>query len=81
MKNERAIQQTNDPVRRPKMRLSEIERILRKERIMVPPPSRTKLRMMCEDGTFETAGSRPTRFGWLVFEDSFWRWAKELDSE
>lgn len=75
------IQQTDDPIRRARMRLSEIERIVRKERILIPPPSRTKLLAMCEDGTFETAGSGPSKFGWLVYEDSFWKWVKSLDSK
>lgn len=63
------------------MRLSEIERIIKKDRILIPPPSRTKLLAMCEDGTLETAGDRPSRFGWLVYEDSFLRWVKSLDGE
>lgn len=73
------MQRTNDAVRRAKMRLSEIERILRRERIPIPPPSRTALLGLIEDGTLETAGDEPSRFGWLVYEDSFWRWVKSLD--
>jgi hypothetical protein len=34
---------------------------------------------MCEKGVFETVGDGPTDFGWLVFEDSFWKWVKELE--
>lgn len=64
---------------RPKLRLTEIERLIKKHRIIVPPLSRSTLVNMCEDGTFETAGARPTTIGWLVYEDSFWRWAKDLD--
>jgi hypothetical protein len=64
---------------RTKLRLSEIERLIRKHRIIVPPPSRPTLRKLCEDGTFETAGSTPTLMGWLVFEDSFWKWVEGLD--
>lgn len=75
------MQRTNDTVRRAKMRLSEIQRVIRKERILVPPPSRTALLGLIEDGTLETAGDAPTRFGWLVYEDSFWRWVKSLDGE
>ncbi len=63
---------------RTKLRLGEVERLIRKHRIVVPPPSRTTLIEMCEDGTFETAGNSPTRIGWLVYEDSFWRWAADL---
>ncbi len=64
---------------RPKMRLSEIERLIKKHRIIVPPPSRQTLIRLCEDGTFETAGSGPNAIGWLVFEDSFVRWVRSLD--
>ncbi|MBX3294789.1 MAG: hypothetical protein KF762_03675 [Acidobacteria bacterium] len=63
---------------RTKLRLGEVERLIRKHRIVVPPPSRTTLIEMCEDGTFETPGTSPTRIGWLVYEDSFWRWAADL---
>lgn len=64
---------------RVKIRLSEIERLIKKHRIIVPPPSRQMLIRLCEDGTFETAGQRPTPMGWLVFEDSFLAWLKRLD--
>ena len=64
---------------RPKMRLSEIERIIRVHRIIVPPPSRSTLIRMCEDGTFETARNSPAKLGWLVYEDSFLRWVEGLD--
>ena len=70
---------TAGPVR-PKLRLGEIERLIRKHRIIVPPLARHTLIHMCEDGTFETAGSGPTRLGWLVYEDSFWRWARDMDA-
>ncbi len=64
---------------RPKLRLGEIERLIKKHRIITPPLSRQTLIKMCEDGTFETSGAKATMFGWLVFEDSFLRWVKELD--
>jgi len=64
---------------RPKLRIAEIDRLIRKHRIIVPPLSRRTLREMCEDGTFETLGDAPTKLGWLVFEDSFLRWVKSLD--
>jgi len=64
---------------RVKMRLSEIERLIKKHRIIVPPPSRQTLIKLCEDGTLETAGDRPTAMGWLVFEDSFLAWLRKLD--
>lgn len=65
---------------RPKLKLSEIERIIRKHRIIVPPPSRQTLIRMCESGTFDTPGGRPGRGGWLVYEDSFLKWVESLDN-
>ena len=66
---------------RTKLRLSEIERIIRKHRIIVPPPSRQSLLRLCEDGTFETVGQKPTPLGWLVYEESFWDWVSAMDGE
>lgn len=74
-------QQTFDFTPRPKLRLAEIERLIKKHRIIVPPLSRATLVNMCEDGTFETAGSAPTSVGWLVYEDSFLEWVRRLDGE
>lgn len=71
--------QTLDFEPRAKVRLSEIERLIRKHRIIVPPLSRQTLIKMCEEGLFETVGDGPTILGWLVYEDSFWKWAKSLD--
>lgn len=73
------IQRSNDKRARPKLRLAEVERIIRKTRILIPPPSRSTLARLCEDGTFETAGDAPTQFGWLVYEDSFLKWVDELE--
>lgn len=64
---------------RTKLRLSEIERLIRKHRIIVPPLSRRILIEMCEDGTFETVGTHRAGQVWLVFEDSFLRWVKSLE--
>ena len=64
---------------RPKIRLSEIEKLIKRHRIIVPPLSRTTLNRMCEDGTFETTDGRPTSVGWLVYEDSFLKWVAQLD--
>jgi hypothetical protein len=64
---------------RPKMRLGELERLIRKHRIIVPPLTRNTLINMCEEGVFETAGAATTRHGWLVFEDSFWKWVEDLE--
>jgi hypothetical protein len=60
------------------IRLSEIDRLIRRHRIMVPPPSRPKLIALCTEGTFETVGDAPTSFGWLVYEDSFLKWVESL---
>lgn len=75
------MQQALDGKIRVKLRLSEVERLIKKHRIIVPPPSRPTLVSFCEDGTFETAGSQPTSLGWLVYEDSFWKWARSFDEE
>lgn len=66
---------------RPKIRLSEVERLIRRHRIIIPPLSRKTLQKMCEDGTFETAGGAPGHLGWLVYEDSFLKWIDKLDIE
>jgi hypothetical protein len=73
------MKQTLNAAARPKLRLVEVERLIKVHRIIVPPLSRATLVNFCEDGTFETAGTRPTSVGWLVFEDSFWKWAHGLD--
>lgn len=65
---------------RPKLRLTEVERLIKRHRIIVPPLSRRTLTNMCEQGIFETAGVGPSRLGWLVFEDSFWNWVKSLEA-
>lgn len=65
---------------RPVMKLSEIERLIRKHRIMVPAPSRQTLIRMCEAGVFETVSETPGRSGWLVYEDSFIAWVEKLNA-
>ena len=76
-----SMKQTLIEESRAKLRLSEVHRLIRDKRIIVPPLSRRVLTKMCEEGTFETAGNEPTSFGWLVYEDSFWRWVKALDGK
>ena len=61
------------------LRLSEVERLIKKHRIIVPAPSRKGLRAMCEQGAFQTVSDQPSRLGWLVYEDSFWEWVKEMN--
>lgn len=73
------IQHLLDLSPRTKIRLSEIERLIRKHRIIVPPLSRRALVAMCEDGTFETAKRTSPGQCWLVYEDSFLEWVKGLD--
>ena len=50
-----------DLVPRPKLRISEIERLIRIHRIIVPPLSRRALITLCEDGTFDTASRRSAK--------------------
>jgi hypothetical protein len=73
------IKRTLDLSSRTKLRLSEIERLIKQHRIIVPPLSRRKLNEMCEDGTFETAKRVSPSHAWLVFEDSFLKWVKDLE--
>ena len=79
--NATGMKQTDDSQIRSKLRLGEVERLIKKHRIVVPCLSRQTLQNMCEDGTFETAGDKPTRLGWLVYEDSFWKWAKDASGD
>jgi hypothetical protein len=64
---------------RPVIRLSEVEKLIKRHRILTPPPSRKTLQRMCEDGTFDAVGNAPTTLGWLIYEDSFLRWVNSLD--
>lgn len=66
---------------RPVYRLSEIEEILRKSQICgSEAPSRQTLCRWCQEGILETTtnGVEPPGIGFLVFQDSFWRWAKKM---
>ena len=75
------MKQTHDTQIRTKLRLSEVQRLIEKNRIIVPTPTRRTLSNMCEDGRFETASNPPGPMGWLVYEDSFWKWVRSLDGE
>lgn len=75
------MQQNNELKMRAKLKLSMVQRLIEKHRIIVPPPSRRTLINMCEDGRFETASNPPGQMGWLVYEDSFWKWVRSLDGE
>jgi hypothetical protein len=75
------MQQSTDAKIRTKLRLSEVQRLIEKNRIIVPTPTRRTLTNMCEDGRLETAVNPPGKMGWLVYEDSFWKWVRSLDGE
>lgn len=63
---------------RPALRLSEVEKILRRLRVITPVPSRPTLIALIEDGTFE---GRKLSHGWVVYEDSLKAWVKSLQPE
>jgi hypothetical protein len=75
------MQQADDAKMRTKLKLTAVQRLIEKHRIVVPAPSRRTLINMCEDGRFETASNPPGPLGWLVYEDSFWKWVRSLDGE
>ena len=62
---------------RTKLSLAEVERLIKKYRIVVPCPSRQTLIRMCEDGTLDTPPGEKRRSFWTVYEDSFWLWAND----
>ena len=72
-------QQLLDLSPRPKLRLSEIESLIRVHRIIIPPLSRRALITLCESGTLEAAPRATAHSPFLVFEDSFLSWIKQLD--
>ncbi|MFT3746459.1 MAG: hypothetical protein QM785_19475 [Pyrinomonadaceae bacterium] len=75
-----STQRTLDSIAsRPKLRLSEVERLIRLKRIIVPPLARRTLVGMCEDGTFEHAPRRKGGEHYLIYEDSFLKWVQSLD--
>ncbi len=74
-------QRTLDLSPRPVLRLAEIERLIRKHRIVVPTPCRRTLIKWCEDGRLATAPRRSLRSPYLVYEDSFLAWVERLKAE
>lgn len=62
---------------KPKLRLNEIERLLRKYRIVIPIPTRASLVNYCDNGTWDCVFK--SGIGWLVYEESFLKWVKNLD--
>ncbi len=75
------IQRTLDLIARPKLRISEVERLIRINRIIVPPLSRRTLLGMCEDGTLAHAPRRSAKATYLIYEDSFLDWVRDLDGK
>jgi hypothetical protein len=61
----------------PALRLSEIETILRKNRVVVPVPSRDTLIGYCESGILSGFQSG-ARGDWYVYESSFVAWVRGL---
>jgi len=59
------------------LRLSEVERLIRLHRLVVPEPTRRSLIQLCEDGTFDAVRWNGRKI-WLVTEDSFLAWVKGL---
>jgi hypothetical protein len=72
-------QRTLDLITRPKLRLSEVERLIRINRIIVPPLSRRSLIDLCEEGKLQIAPRKGERSPYLVYEDSFLAWVRSLD--
>ena len=63
------------------LRLSEIERIIRKERLIVPPLSRRMLITLCDNGVFQTAPRPTLRAPYIVTEKSFLKWVAGLSGK
>lgn len=62
------------------LRISEIERLIRVHRIVVPAISRRRLYEMCEQGIFEFAPREKAR-GYFIYEDSFLAWVEGLNKK
>jgi hypothetical protein len=81
MREIKTTQRILDLAPRTKLRVSEVERLIDKHRIIVPPLSRRMIYAMCDDGTFEHVKYTNKRRGYFIYEDSFLKWVKELDAE
>lgn len=59
-----------------KMKVSEVQTVLKKNRVFFTPPSRETLIGLIEDGTLEGV-----KIGelWFIYADSFDKWVKSLD--
>ena len=62
-----------------KLRISEVERLIRIHRIIVPPLSRRTIMRLCEEGVFRTVPRKGAGSHYLIYEDSFLEWVKGLD--
>ena len=62
----------------PALRLSEVEKILRITRAIIPEPSRVNLISLIESGVLK---GKLTSYGWIVYEDSFKEWVKSSQPE
>lgn len=62
------------------MRISEIERLIRKFSLITPVPSRRYLIGLCEDGTLSCVPRNVSKSGsyYLVYVDSFEHWLSRL---
>ena len=63
---------------RPTLRLSRVEEILRATHIIEPLPSRRTLVNLILDGTIQ---GKQTRFGYVVYEDSFKQWLHDYHED
>lgn len=57
---------------RPMLRLAEVEKLITESGFLKCPPSRQTLIRMIDRNEFE---GKLTNFGWIIYEDSFWKWA------
>ena len=69
------MKQLLNEVVRPVLRISEVEKLIKRHRVITPAPSRRTLQRMCEEGTLESVS---TKLGWLIYEDSFLQWIRNL---
>ena len=63
---------------RPVLRLCYVEQILRRNRIILPIPSRRNLIDLIDEGTLE---GKKTDYGLVVYEDSFKRWVQTFQPD
>lgn len=64
-------------VPRPLLRIGFVEQIIKRDRIIIPCFTRPTMIEMIEKGILEGTKSN---FGWLIYEDSFIKWIKDLQT-